>query len=403
MSGGLSLCTLGDVEAFARVPAAEWDALVEALPHPSPYVLHGWLAARLRHTAGVSTPRIHVARRGGRLVGALPLEVTSRFGLRLGDLAAGPHAVCADLLLAPGEPEETARALVERAAASDQDFVRVHGLTPDSRLARLAALTLVRRIDAPVLDLSAGWETVYREKVSKRHRQDHRHKRRSLAALGRLETRVVRTAGELDAALEETFRLHELRWAGRDDRYGYAAASSRRFVRDAVALLGERDQYRLVLLELDDTPIAFLSYFVLAGGAVGHRTAFDPRLGRFSPGALVFLDAFEQLSEERLDRFEFGGGDEPFKRTLSDRRDQLCDGFGLATDVRGAVAMTAALEVTRVRSRVKEWEPLRRAYRRLHAATAQARASRGARRSRSSGRTAPGARARRRYSERPPG
>ncbi len=395
--------TLTDVDAFARIPVGDWDALVEALPHPSPYVLHGWLAARLRHRSEGSRPRIHVSHRGGRVVAALPLEVSRHFGLLVGDLASGPHAVWPDLLLAPGEPESTGRALVGCAANSDHDFLRVHGLAPDSRLARLAGLELVHRVDAPVLDLSDGWEAVYHAKASKRHRQDHRHKRGALATLGPLETRVARTTSELEAVLDETFRLHELRWSGRDDRYGYARADERRFMRDAVARLGARDQYRIVTLELDGSAVAFLSFFVLAGAAVGHRTAFDPRYGRYSPGALVFLDGFAQASSEQLDRFEFGSGDEPFKRALADRCEPLCDGFGLATDLRGSVGMAAALEGTRLRRRVKEWDAARRSYGRARSASRSARASLGARAARSPGRSDRAARAPHRRSGPRPG
>lgn len=383
---GLELSTLDGLEALEQLSARDWDTLVEALPHPSPYLLHGWLVARLRERTGAAEPRVHVARRDGRLAAALPLEVSRVLGLRLAQLAAGPHAVWGDVLLAPGEPESTAKELVDRASSSEHDFLRVHGLAADSRLARLGGLQLVPRSNASVVGLDPGWDAVYRAKVSKRHRQDHRQKRRALGASGRLETRIARTPEELAAVLPDTFRLHELRWAGRDERYAYANAPSRRFMDEAVRLLGERGQYRIVTLDLDGVPIAFLSYFVVGAAAVGHRTAFDPVHGRCSPGALVFVDGLADAASAGLDRFEFGDGNESFKRVLEDRHESVYDGFGVVTDLRGRLAMAAALEATRLRVRLRRWEPLRRAYARVR--VAPARASRDAREGRSSGRTA---------------
>ncbi|HZQ15216.1 MAG TPA: GNAT family N-acetyltransferase, partial [Gaiellaceae bacterium] len=248
-TGALRFSTVDDAAAFQALDHEQWDAMVEALPHPTPYLLHGWLAPRLRAVG--AEPRIQLARRAGALVGALPLELSHRHGLRVAAFACGRHGTWPDVLLAAGEPEGTAYELVERGAASGQDVLLVHGLSPRSRIAGAASLELVHRIDAPVIDLSRGWEEAYRAKVSKRHRQDHRQKQRALSALGRLETRVHRSPAELAAVLDDTFRLHALRWAGGHDRYGYGGSTWRRFMLEAVEELGGRGQFRIVTVALD--------------------------------------------------------------------------------------------------------------------------------------------------------
>ncbi len=366
---GSRLVTLTEPDAVDQLPVEEWDALVEALPHPSPYLLKGWVVAELRHSLETCEPRIHIARRSGSLVGALPLAISRTHGLRVAGFAGGPHTVWGDVLLAPGEPESTARELVSLAAHSDQDHCRFHGLAPDSRLGALAELTLVERIHAAGFDLVPGWDDVYRRKVSKRHRQGHRHKRRALAELGPLGTRVARAPDELEAVLDDTFRLHELRWRGRYDTYGYAEPASRRLMHEVVARLGARGQYRIVTLELGARPIAFLSFFVIGNVAVGHRTAFDPAYARYSPGALVFFDGFADMSATGLKRFEFGGGDEQFKEPFADEIRPLDDGFGLATTLRGSFAASVAPPATRLRRRLKRRQSLRGAYRHARALT----------------------------------
>lgn len=363
--------TLTDAASFARLPVDEWDALVRRLPHPSPYLLHGWTAAYLRHAPPGCVPRVHVAFRRGQLVAALPLTVSLHHGMKLADFAGGPQTVWGDLLLAPGEPEATAGSLVAAAARSDQDYAHFHGLAPDSRLGRLGRLTLVGRMDAITADLAPGWNDVYLAKFSKRHRQDHRRKRRWLNELGTLETRIAQSPAELGAVLDDTFRLHELRWQRRYDCSAYTSPVSRDVLRDAVGRLGARGQYRVVTIELDSRPIAFLSFFVVGDVGVGHRTAFDPAYARESPGLLVFLDGLEHASETGLARFEFGTGNESFKRVLGDAVVRVHDGLGLATSRTGTAAAAADRGAVELRMRLKESPTLRSAHERVRTAVSR--------------------------------
>jgi hypothetical protein len=48
-----------------------------------------------------------------------------------------------------------------------------------------------------VLDLSAGWDVVYRSKLASKKRNHHRRRRRQLAELGRVDVEVARTPAEL--------------------------------------------------------------------------------------------------------------------------------------------------------------------------------------------------------------
>src|SRR3954469_15849299 len=78
----LTFATISSEESFAAL-GAEWDALVRAMPRPSPFLLHGWLTEWWRHYGDSAGLRVHVARRDGRLAGALPLHVVRHSGLRV--------------------------------------------------------------------------------------------------------------------------------------------------------------------------------------------------------------------------------------------------------------------------------------------------------------------------------
>ena len=63
--------TVSSEADFARL--AGWDDLVRAMPRPSPFLLHPWLLEWWRHYGRDDELAVHVAYRGDRLVGALPL------------------------------------------------------------------------------------------------------------------------------------------------------------------------------------------------------------------------------------------------------------------------------------------------------------------------------------------
>ena len=85
-------------EAFEAL-AGQWDDLVRAMPRPSPFLLHGWLTEWWRHYGGGAELAVDVCRHDGRLVGALPLIIRRRAGLRVASFMGDRHAVLPDLLL----------------------------------------------------------------------------------------------------------------------------------------------------------------------------------------------------------------------------------------------------------------------------------------------------------------
>ncbi|HEU6444883.1 MAG TPA: GNAT family N-acetyltransferase [Gaiellaceae bacterium] len=359
----VALGTITSEAAFSGLEE-EWDALVRSRARPSPFLLHAWLVEWWRHYGEDGELAIHVAHRGGRLVGALPLCLRRSHGLRVLSFVGGDPAL-ADLLLADGESGETAAALAARAVTAGQDFADFAGLPAGSRLVAglgPSAVRLIARSEAPVLDLSLGWHVVYGSRLSAKKRGHHRRRRRQLATLGRVEVEVARTPEELERALEDAFTVHVLRWNGRPDGSGFASPEGRRFNHAAIQALARLDVPRIVLLRIDGRPVAFHYYLALEGRMYVHRIAFDPAFGRFSPGVINTLDAIETAAAEGVTRVEFLGGAERYKVELADHLEPLYQGFGLAATIRGKAAVAARVGGIRVRRRLKRSATLRRFY-----------------------------------------
>jgi CelD/BcsL family acetyltransferase involved in cellulose biosynthesis len=362
LTGIDDFAVISSESAFAEL-GGSWDDLVREMPRPSPFLLHGWLLEWLRHYGGASELAVQVALRDGRLVGAFPLVHKSWLGLRVAKFPGGQYPSLADLLLASGEAATTGAALVER-ASSEHDFAELFGLSEHCRLAQMAPrqLHLFHRIDAPVLELGDDWDAVYRAKVSGKGRRDVQRRLRQLEERGTLEFSVARSPEEVEPALAEAFRLHALRWQGREEMSGLATPTGMSFHRAAVRGLAEQDFVRLATMSVDGQTIAFLLGFALAGRLYLYRMAFDPSFARYGPGLLTVLETIASAAGEGMRRVEFLGGAESFKLRLADRLEPLHLGVGLAATARGRALVTARTGALRLREQLKHSPAARRAY-----------------------------------------
>jgi CelD/BcsL family acetyltransferase involved in cellulose biosynthesis len=339
-----------------------WDGLVRASPRPSPFLLRDWLVPWWAEFADDAGLDVAVAERGGRPVAALPLCVRRRAGIAVAGFAGGTYAEIADVLLAEDESAAVARELVHSFRG---DVLHVFGLPAESVLADALAPSapkLVLRAEGPVVSLAGGWEAVSRAKLSTQRRRHQRKRLRQLGQQGRLELRVARTASELGPALEECFRLHDLRWTGLPDRSGFTTPAGRRFHRAAVQRLAASDTARIALIELDGRAAASYYYLRIGSRAYGVSTAYEPALSRFSPGWLGTLFALESAAAEGAERFELLGGLERYKLVLADSFAPTHEAFALARTPAARAYVAFQLAALQTRRALKGIEPVRRAY-----------------------------------------
>jgi CelD/BcsL family acetyltransferase involved in cellulose biosynthesis len=360
---GVRFETLREVRDFEAL-GGDWDSLVREMPRPSPFLLHGWLLAWWAEYHTYGDLAVEAAFDGDRLIGAIPVYVDKRYPLRVARFLGGPDTALADVLVDPAAGAEVVQGLAQRLIGGSQHLVTLAGIPLTSRLATVLrpAFTVVERFEAPVLDLSDGWEDAYRRKTNARRRNLHSRRRKQLAALGRLEVSLARTETALDEALTDAFRLHRLRWRGRADRSLFGDARGQAFHRAALRAVARQDVARIITLKLDGRPIAFHYYFVLDRIMYVHRLAFDPAFARFSPGLVNTLDALEAAAAEGVTRVEYLGGGERYKLELADSIEPLGEGIGLASNPVAAALVSVRTRLIELRSHLKRNPRVRRTY-----------------------------------------
>jgi CelD/BcsL family acetyltransferase involved in cellulose biosynthesis len=302
--------------------ASAWDALVDRTGSP-PFLRPGWFAAH-RAAFGSGTLELFAAHREDRLVGVAPLARAR------GVLASLTNWHTPEFAFV-GEDEAALRTLAEAVCSRRTRRVSLwfaNPVNPDydacfqsahARGRRVLTRTLER---PPQVDVGGDWDA-YEAGVSARVRRDLRRRRRLLEREGSVSLEVLDGTTRLDSLLEDGFRVEASGWKGEQ---GIAIASSpetRRFYTEIARWAALRGWLRLAFLRLDGHPVAFQygledgrRYYFLKGG-------YDVAFSRFAPGRLLLASMIERAFVERLELFDFGGEDEPFKREWANAAREL--------------------------------------------------------------------------------
>jgi CelD/BcsL family acetyltransferase involved in cellulose biosynthesis len=341
----------------------EWDELARRAS-ATPFMLSGYLAEVWRRTEA----RVYclLADRGDRLVGALPLQVRRLPWAREAALLAGSHRC--DLLCHPGEPRDTARALVEGARELPLDWLPVYGVTPGAVLARSLPQRALRPQQERIfhLDMPDGWEAAYQQGATSKRRADDRRRLRGLHKEGDVSFEVATEPEHVQRALTDAFEIYGRRWqhqAGESGGFG-SDSESWRAVAGRLAAAGN---VQIVLLRIDGTPLAFTYNFIFNDTLWGHRLAHAPGYDRYSPGRLTMLHTFAVASEAGVRRVDFGLGGDAYKAQLATGSDPVLWGTAIASGPRGVLAARLNEARFAARQRAKQSDAVLRARQRVFA------------------------------------
>jgi CelD/BcsL family acetyltransferase involved in cellulose biosynthesis len=289
--------------------AAAWDGLVEASPHPSPFLRSWWLDAM----AGPHTQFVLVSD-GDRLTGGIAVDVDRRRGIARGRIPGtgplAPHNL--DLLATPGREPEVCAALLGYLGQRHPWIADFYGIRPDSHLLQCAAPSArVARIDgAPWLRVPEDFEQFVLSRSTKL-RQEIRRVIRRLDEAG-YRYREVEGA-ETVRALSTFERLHRRRWGSRSrflPAYPRFAA--------AVAAGAQAGEVTFQEILLDETVVASLVSFEVAGISSWYQMGRDPDPRHKNVGTLLKARAVERSCRLGHRVIDLCIGEDPLKAQWGD-------------------------------------------------------------------------------------
>jgi CelD/BcsL family acetyltransferase involved in cellulose biosynthesis len=295
--------------------APEWQALWRRVPNATPFQSPEWLLPWWS-CFGNAAPSLVTVRKGGHLVGLLPLYILGEpecrkllpFGISLSDYL--------DLLADPVYPELADALLQSLFAVPGWDECYLPDLSPSSGL--LAArcpstLSEDRSVGqtCPVLRLPGAVESL-REVVPRKTLRDLRQARRRTASAGGATVTAAESA-TLEAFMDDFFKLHQRRWHHAGGEGVCADPVVRRFHLIATKRLLNSGILRLYLLRIGASPVAAYYGFMANHTAYAYLSGFDPDYAELSPGTQIVGHAIEEAIREGAREFHFLRGGEAYK------------------------------------------------------------------------------------------
>jgi CelD/BcsL family acetyltransferase involved in cellulose biosynthesis len=304
------ITTGAELEALAPAWEDLWRRSRAATPFQAPAWLLPWW-----QEVGDGELRVLLARRGGRLIGLLPMYRQNGSG-RLMPLGIGISDYL-DGLFEEDDAPAIASALLRR-LADRRDWRRceLHPLRRGSPLLEAGAPPgcgdqILEFDPCPVVEIPVGARGLDDVLPGKIRANLHYYRRRAEQA-GRVsfETATAATFADL---LDALFLLHATRWRQLQQPGVLADPAIRRFHRAAAPLLLHSGLLRLHALRLDQRVIAATYSLHLRQRTYFYISGLDPAYGPLSPGTLIVGHTIAHAIADGAREFDFLRGRERYK------------------------------------------------------------------------------------------
>jgi hypothetical protein len=196
-------------------------------------------------------------------------------------------------------------------------------------------------LKSPYVDLTQGIEKV-RSGFSKEFARTLRRRRRRLEELGPVTYVDHPAPADLEAVLNEGFRLEAEGWKGKEGTAVLNQPTHDRWYRSVAEVAQERGWLKLSALYLDDRMVAFRYDLEYADRRYGQISSYDecPDVN-FSTGSLLLELALEQSAADGLGTYEFGYGSHPWKYNWTSQERRLYDILVVGSGIGGRLVSIA--------------------------------------------------------------
>lgn len=353
---------------------------MERLPGMSPHQSFGWCRAWVETTG--ARPLIVICHRNDRPVALLPLEIVRICGVSVARFIAAPFNNLNFGLFDPSVDEEPLP-LDELAGelqrlAPEVDLV-VFGRMPLTWRGRPNPFVTLKREEAcdPALqvDLEGGFEAVLSRVNGKKRRKKFRFTERRLEEMGGYEIVIADSGAAAAEILDAFFEQKRRRFEGQGKLDVFAPPAVQAFFHRLASEPGSKNAQPLNMaaIRLGDGRIGAIAGLTLGNGhMICQFCSIDEETGgELSIGKFLFHHLIERACTQGHALFDFGIGDDAYKRSWCTLETEHFD-FHLPLTLRGRLLSFGLGRVNRVKRYVKNdprLEKLARAVqRRLHRA-----------------------------------
>jgi CelD/BcsL family acetyltransferase involved in cellulose biosynthesis len=317
---------IGTAEEFYKL-RDEWNALLDSSASTCVFLTHEWLSTWWKYLSEGRKLSILSARDDGKLIGILPLAIRAPQYARMMPHVAefiGSGVIGSDYLDAiiergsesevlPAFAEELRRwgLMIQLSQLRRQNCV-VAGLPQLLRQDQWMALET--RINVcPFIDLTNHtWET-FLTTLGSSQRYNYNRRLRALQKTFDVRLDTIRFPSDADRGLDAVIALHHKRWGSVGASEAFQTPAVVAFHREFVQLAAIRGWLRLLILSLNNAPVAALYGLRYGPTFYFYQSGFDPAYSKQSVGLVMMGLAIKSAIEEGSAEYDLLHGDEEYK------------------------------------------------------------------------------------------
>jgi CelD/BcsL family acetyltransferase involved in cellulose biosynthesis len=163
------------------------------------------------------------------------------------------------------------------------------------------------------MEIPRDWIT-FKKNLPGRLRNSIQRSQKKAEKTGRLNFEIIRDGEQIDQILNTFFDIEFKSWKGRNGTAIKCLPETEAFYRDLAHWAVSNGSLLLLILKLDDVPIAADYCFICEETIFLLKPAYDESFSNISPGNLLHYKALEYLSENKqITRCNFLGACEEWK------------------------------------------------------------------------------------------
>jgi len=322
---------LQEESSYSESLKKDWEKLLSASRYQNPFLTPTWNEIWLKHFGNNQSLKVVLFRALGGTLLALGTFVNScgekgEKGLALmGSTDVWDYR---DLIISPGNEEETFTALAGFFKEGPWDYLEFNGISEFSPTAQLlsplmksSGFQVIQEIEeiAVYLDLHPNWEN-FLEGLNSKDRHELRRKMRRMEKETNFELSRVEEPLSHSGKMEVFFDLHR---KSRADKAEFMTAQMESYFREIATRFQERGWLNLSFLKIEGKEIATYFSFDFEETEYVYNSGYDPQFSRFSPGIILAAHCIRRAIEKRMVRFNFLRGREDYKYRLGGKEEKI--------------------------------------------------------------------------------
>ncbi len=320
--------TIKNVESFIKL-RTEWNDLLKETGNQTPFIRHEWLSAWWTAYGKDKELCVVCFKKGGRLVGFIPLmRYQSKFlGMNLAVLGfMANHWVELDIVATAAEREDCLKNFLKMVQKEKRMVILSHFCETSPVFERwlelLSQASLkfkLKKMSVPYIKLEDSWEG-YLKKRTYRFRAEYKKKFKSLKEKGTYQLVRYQKNSDFNDALKQAEEIVVNSWQGKNGVAILSQEEGKFFYQELIKTWGPLEQIDISILKLDDKPLAYLIGFIAEGCFHVFDTGYDDNYKNDSPGMVIHNLLLEILHSSGLKEFNFGYMADYKKRWTEDAR-----------------------------------------------------------------------------------